>query len=70
MTFKSGRENFPTFYPEPGFPVPRVVLSMDHASEHRLCNLTHPVILRAIDDYSDVILVLLDLSATFDTLDH
>lgn len=34
------------------------------------CNLTAPDILRAIDDLSDVILVLLDLSAAFDTLDH
>ena len=39
MTFKSGRENFHsfhTFYAELGSTVRKVILAMDHASEHRL----------------------------------
>ena len=51
------------------FPTLQAAYRQYHSTETAMIKVTNDI-LRAIDDYSDVILVLLDLSAAFDTLDH
>ena len=51
------------------FPTLQSAYRQYHSTETAMIKVTNDI-LRAIDDYSDVILVLLDLSAAFDTLGH
>ena len=51
------------------FPTLQSAYRQYHSTETAMIKVTNDI-LRAIDDYSDVILVLLDLSAAFDNLDH